>query len=295
MSGHVASARRGALMAVSGACLWGTTGTSQALLAGNHTPVAVGALRAIIGALALTVLVVVRGGCRSLVSAASEGRWKWLLFGGAAVAGYQLAFFAAVAATGVGVGTLVMLATSPGVAGLTGWVVQHERPTRRWAVATLVGLAGGALLVLGSSAEHHVNWAGLGLAMAAGACFALYSVAGRVVATRGADGMGLTAWVFIVAGALLSVPLSRQPLHFLTIPRSAAVVAWIGVVTAGVAYLLYQSSMRHIAAATAATLALAEPMVANVLAVVVLHEPFTWVMGLGIALVLGGLALLGRS
>lgn len=47
---------RGSLLAVAGACLWGTTGTSQALLTGHHSPVAVGGLRASIAAATLMLV-----------------------------------------------------------------------------------------------------------------------------------------------------------------------------------------------------------------------------------------------
>lgn len=296
--------RRAPLLAVAGAALWGTTGTSQALLAGHHSPVAVGALRAVVAACCLVVLSVATArGTGRMRRAMAEGRWRWLVLGGVAVAGYQLTFFAAVAATGVGVGTLVMLATAPAVAGLLGWVVHRERPSRTWALATTVGLAGAALLVLGAGARQ-VDVTGLLLAVAAGASFATYSLAGRsAVAHRpagapgagGVDGLAATAVVFVVASAVLAVPLARAELAFVTAPRNLAVLAWLGTMATAAAYLLYQAAMRHIAAATAATLALAEPAVANLLAVVVLHERFTATMGLGMLLVLAGLGLLGRA
>lgn len=257
---------------------------------------AVGGLRGTIAAVVLLVTALVRGrGPRLLRTAAADGRWRRLLLAGIVVAAYQLTFFAAVAATGVGVGTLVMLATAPAVAGIIGWAIEGARPSRTWLVSTVIGLCGAALLVLGSDGGHPVRLGGLALAVAAGASFAVYSVAGRQAATPEVDGLALTACVFTVAALLLAVPLSRQDLAFVAQPRSMAVLAWLGIVATAVAYLLYQSSMRHITAATAATLALAEPMVANILAVAVLHEPFTWMMGLGVALVLGGMALLARA
>ena len=93
-------------------------------------------------------------GLLSLSLLRGPGRWLhtlrgvrpgWLMMAGTSVAAYQLTFFAAVARTGVAVGTLVMLATAPGAAGLAGWLLRGRRPSRLWAVATLVGLAGATL------------------------------------------------------------------------------------------------------------------------------------------------------
>lgn len=282
----------GVALALAGACLWGTTGTSQALLAGDPSPVAVGALRALVAAAALLSLSLLRGPGRWLHTLRGV-RPGWLMMAGASVAAYQLTFFAAVARTGVAVGTLVMLATAPGAAGLAGWLLRGRRPSRLWAVATLVGLAGAALLVLGSGGSRRLDEWGLLLAVAAGAAFALYSVAGRELG--GGDQVALTSGIFLVASLALAVPLLRQDLGFVAGPRNLVVLGWLGVVATAVAYLLYQQGLRRIDAATASTVALAEPMVANLLAVLVLHEPFTAVMGLGVLLVLGGLGLLSRA
>jgi lysophospholipase L1-like esterase len=59
---------------------------------------------------------------------------------------YQLSFFAAVKLTGVAVGTVVAIGTGPAAAGILGRLVNGERLTRRWALATLAAAAGVALL-----------------------------------------------------------------------------------------------------------------------------------------------------
>ncbi|WP_420174295.1 DMT family transporter [Luteococcus sp. OSA5] len=284
----------GALFALAGACLWGTTGTSQALLQGDPSPVSVGALRAMIAAVTLTLLALATRP-RAWLAAPREGRGRWLLAAGVAVAAYQLTFFAAVARTGVTVGTLVMLATAPAVAGMVGWAMEGLRPGRIWVIATLVSLGGATLLVLGAGSSAPLDGMGLALAIAAGASFALYSVAGRRAASAGTDTVVLTSWIFLAASAVLAWPLLGQDLAFVAEPHNLLVLAWLGFAATAGAYLLYQKGMRSIDAATAATLALAEPLVANLLAVAVLGEPFTWLMGLGVALVIGGLGLLSRA
>lgn len=284
----------GALFALAGACLWGTTGTSQALLVGQHSPIAVGALRAIVAAVAL-VAVALAGGPRRWLDVLAGGRWRMLVGAAVAEAAYQLSFFSAVARTGVAVGTLVMLATAPAVAGIVGWVLHGLRPSRTWFVATVVALAGAALLVLGSGGSQALDWGGLLLAVLAGASFAAYTILGRVVAEAGVSALPATGWIFLFTSVLLLGPLLSQDLGFVTQSRNPLVLVWLGLTATALAYVLFQHGMKHIAAATAATLALAEPMVANLLAVFVLHEPFTLVMGLGLVLVLGGLALLARA
>jgi DME family drug/metabolite transporter len=59
------------------------------------------------------------------------------------------------------------------------------------------------------------------------------------------------------------------------------------VVATGVAYLLFSHALRHVSAATGVTLALAEPVTAFVLAVLVVGERPGWVAAVG-----GGLLVL---
>jgi drug/metabolite transporter, DME family len=72
-------------------------------------------------------------------------------------------------------------------------------------------------------------------------------------------------------------------------------VGYIGVVTCGVAYLLFSHALRHLGGPTAVTLALAEPVVAFTLAVVLLGERPALAAFAGLVLVLGGLLVVVRS
>src|SRR3954451_11415494 len=93
------------VLVLGAAVLFGTTGTARAL-GPEISPLGVGAARIVVGAalLALVALLLTRRRKATL-------RWarKPVLLGGAGVAAYQLSFFAAVADTGVAVGTVVAI------------------------------------------------------------------------------------------------------------------------------------------------------------------------------------------
>ena len=95
----------GAGLVLAAAVLWGTTGTARALAPAGTSPLSVGAVRIAVGGLALVVVARLRGELRR------GGSWPAgpVLAGAAAVAGYQLAFFSAVARTGVAVRRVVGL------------------------------------------------------------------------------------------------------------------------------------------------------------------------------------------
>jgi len=70
--------------------------------------------------------------------------------------------------------------------------------------------------------------------------------------------------------------------------RDLIAVAYTGIVTAGVGYLLFSFALHHVRPATAVTLALTEPVVAFVLAVLLLGEPASIAGVGGLALVVAG-------
>ena len=72
-------------------------------------------------------------------------------------------------------------------------------------------------------------------------------------------------------------------------------VIYVGVVTAGVSYLLFSHALRHISAATGVTLALAEPVMAFILAILVVGERPSWLAFSGLALVIIGVLNVVRA
>src|SRR3954451_10225829 len=120
------------------AVCFGTTGTAQALGPDALAPAGVGAARILVGG---ALLVLIAGGLPRLP-------WRPALLAAGAVATYQLSFFAAVADTGVAVGTIVALGSAPALAGAIEWAVERRRPEKAWAMATALACAGVALLAL---------------------------------------------------------------------------------------------------------------------------------------------------
>src|SRR3954463_12931924 len=101
------------------AVCFGTTGTAQALGPDGLAPAGGGAARILVGG----ALLVLLGG-----TAIRHLPRPTLLFAAAAVATYQLSFFAAVADTGVAVGTIVAIGSGPAPAGGLAGVNERRAP-----------------------------------------------------------------------------------------------------------------------------------------------------------------------
>jgi drug/metabolite transporter, DME family len=282
--------RRGQqLLVIAAAVLWGTTGTARALGAEDADPSSVGALRLILGGAVLVTVAARRGWLRSN----PVRSWPRLPTAGAALAmaAYQPLFFGAVSRTGVAVGTVVGIGSAPVFAGLLGALGRGERPDRRWFIATALAVMGATLLV-GRGDPAEVDATGIGLAVGAGCSYAVYVLCTKLLLDRGLPSDAVVAGVFGLAGALLIPVAVATGIGPLVDGQGLLTVAWLGVVTVAVAYLLFGRGLTGVGVGAAGTLTLAEPATAATLGFVVLDERVTGAALAGLALVGAGLVTL---
>jgi len=206
------------------------------------------------------------------------------------MAAYQVFFFAGVARTGVAVGTIVGIGSSPILAGALGFLVRGERPGIRWTIATALAILGCSLLVA-SGEQLQINIGGILLAVGAGLAYAIFTVASKSLLEDHAPEAVMA--VTFCLGALFLLPLMlNADLSWLRQARGVAVALHLGLVTVTIAYTFFARGLRQVSVATAATLTLAEPLTAATLGVFLLHEHLTSYAMLGILLIFSGLALL---
>jgi DME family drug/metabolite transporter len=281
-------------MVLAAAVLWGTTGTAQSLAPAGLPAHWVGALRLAAAAVFFAAFVAWQRP-RGRGFAALRGMpWRWVLLAGACMAAYNLTFFAGVKASGVAIGTAIAIGSGPIWAGMLQLAASGRAPQAAWWTGTVLAVAGGVLMVLQGSGELRATPAGVGLCLAAGLSYAAYALINKRL-VGGFPPAAVTLAVFGCA-ALMAVPLAASwSGGFSTTPAGWAVVAYLGVVTTGVAYLLFSSALRHISGATGVTLALGEPVTAFALAILVVKEEPGPAAFAGLALVLAGLALVVRA
>ena len=268
------------------ALLWGTTGTAQAFAPSGFDPMVIGALRLLVGGVALLGLTLYRRELGRLRD------WNWLPLFMAAVftASYQLCFFAAVARTGVAVGTIVGIGSAPVIGGFLGRVFRGETLSRRWLIATSLALAGCSLLSL-SGGDIAIDPVGILLAVGAGAAYAAYTLMIKGLLAKHAPN-AVMALVVCLGAILISPVLVNCELDWLLQPRSIGVVTHLGLATMALSYWLFARGLQTVQVATAVTLSLAEPMTAATLGIVVLGEQLNAQAFTGISLIFAGLVVL---
>jgi DME family drug/metabolite transporter len=268
------------------ALCFATTGTAQALGPDGTNPVGVGAARILVGgALLVLVAVATRG--------VTAQRWapKPLFAAVVGVAVYQLAFFAAVADTGVAVGTIVALGSAPTLAGLFEWLLDRRTPDPRWAAATALACAGVAMLAL-AGGDASVSAPGIAMAVVAGGSYAVYTLAAKRLLTAGHAPEQVMAAAFGLGAIALLPALALSDPQWLLHTDGMALALFLGTIPTALAYVLFARGLRRLSASETATLTLAEPLTAGALGAIVLAEPLTAMSAAGAGLVLAGLLAL---
>jgi DME family drug/metabolite transporter len=217
---------------------------------------------------------------------------------GAGLAAYQLAFFSAVARTGVSIATLVALGLAPLLIAVGAALLGHGRPSRTTLAALVVALAGLTLLV-GVSAD-----ADAGTAVLLGALLAAGSALGYAVVTLASGGVPAGVPVTLLGfagGAVLLTPVVLVAgIRFPADPIAIAVLLYLGLVPSALAYALFFTGVRTLPGAVTSIVTLLEPVTATVLATAFLGErlaPGAVVGGLLLLAAVAGLYVreLGRS
>lgn len=216
-----------------------------------------------------------------------HGQWWWkvLVLGTLNIgAFFALIYLAALRLPGGMAATLT--AISPIVMILLAWPLLGVRPKLFALVGAVVGLVGVAMLVL--RAGFVVDSVGVVASLAAVTMASL----GFVLVKRWKPPVGmltLTAWQ-LVAGGVLLLPASLivEGAPPALDGRAIGGFVYIGVISTGLAYLMWFRGLRRMDAGSVALLGLINPVVGTVIGVALAHETFGFVQLVGVVAVFAG-------
>ncbi len=255
-------------------------------------PLAYNALRLSLACAVLLAIATWRPGKRPIAS----DRWRLMALGVVGHSFYQILFIYGITRTRAGTAALVV-AASPAAVALVARVCGHDRLSARATAGLAISIVG-VFLVLGDSisANGPSHFVGDLLILGAVVCWAFFSN-GLVAITQRVDALQVAAWT-LVGGVgpiiLVGTPqLLRVEWTDVTLLTWAAVF-YSGVMAMVVASLLWYRGVHLIGPTRTSMFGNLQPLVAVVVAWLVLGEVPTMLQGAGAATVLGGLYLSRR-
>ncbi|MGC9220043.1 MAG: DMT family transporter [Solirubrobacteraceae bacterium] len=273
------------------ALLWGTTGTVAHQAPLGSPQLVVGMSTFGFGGLLLFAL-----DAPAVLSTLRDRSLTPLLVTGAVgVIVYASLYYVAMKLVGVAVGNALALGSGPVWAMAMELLLDRRRLVHGAVAATALTIAG--VLLLGSAARSvagHDPLAGVACALVAGGGYGVYAWAGGRLIAAGRPSRPALASIFSLASLML-VPamfiIGPGPLWH---PRGLVILAYLAVLPMAAAYVLFGYGLRGMAASTATTLALAEPVVATLLATLVLGERLQARAWAGLAVIAVGLLVAGN-
>lgn len=257
-------------------------------LAGGGGPVAVSAVRLALAAIPVAC-VAARRGAYARYDGATEGR---LVAAGVALAAHFACWIESLRYTSVAVSTLLVCTTPIWTEAVA---VVRTRRIRADVLASIACALAGVTIVIGVPARGD-GPLGIGLALAGAVAFAAYLLLIRASDVRYGT-LAVVARTYPIAALVLlgSTILLHDPL-----PPPRASGAWAAIVAMALVSQLFghtalNAAVRRLSATFVATVTLVEPVIAGVLAALLLNERLAPATFAGAGVILAGIALALRA
>ncbi len=279
--------------ALAAASLWGSSGIFAVhLFRMGVPPESVALLRPLVGLgfliayLLLTTQETLRIDARGILIVGVGG--------GAAIALFQIAYQLSTDAVGVPT-TVALLYLAPAIVVGAAGPLLREWPTRTRVALVALTLTGVWLSVLGADdVSATFGTTGLVWGVLAGVSYGAYTLFGRFAAPRfGPARTMLYSTIGSCVMLAIAVPVMAGPVVLPASPRAWLLLLVFGLLTIAVAHFLFFDALARIEASRASIATSIEPVVAAVLATLLLAQGLSPIGWLGIATVVAGVAGVG--
>ena len=209
---------------------------------------------------------------------------------------FSWAYMKAVNLTNLGVAA-VLLYTAPTFVMLFSIFLFGEKMTKTKGIVLLMTFVGCVLvtgLLEGGAAV--ITWQGIGIGLAAGIGYALYSIFGTYAIKAGYGSLTISLYTFLLA--TITMTFLTEPV--VVVSQITAMGQWplavsFALLTTVVPYLCYTKGLSGMPASKASVTATIEPVVAAVIGIVVFHEGVSMLKLTGIILVLSSVVVMSRQ
>ena len=272
-----------AFVALAALC-WGLSGgIGGILMAGGWDAFVVSFYRGAIGLLFVLVWLALRPHGSGL---ASRWLWFWSAVAGLGVAGNFAFYFVSIAEGSVAVAATLMYC-APVFVYLVSFALKLESPTvLKWAAIAVVMLGIVLLTRIYDIGASGVTAIGVGAGLLAGLSYAIF-IFGFKYAARHGSPQAILSIAFAVLVTVLIWPGDVDQMVAALSTPDWPLFALLGVMGAGLSFIIYIVGLKHTAPAVASIVAMVEPVTASLFGVVVLNEHLVGpqILGMGMILV----------
>ena len=274
----------GTVFVVLAALCWGLSGgIGGILMAGGWNAFVVSFYRGAIGLLFVVVWLMLRPHGSGL---ASRRLWFWSAIAGLGVAGNFAFYFLSIAQGSVTVAATLMYC-APVFVYLVSFSLKLESPTvLKWIAIAVVMLGIILLTQIYDIDASGVTLIGVGAGLLAGLSYALFIFGFKFAAPHGSP-QAILSIAFAVLVTILVWPSDIDQITAVFGTPDWPLFAALGLLGAGLSFVLYVIGLNHTAPAVASVAAMVEPVTASLFAVVVLNESLvgSQLFGMGLILV----------
>ncbi|MBR9902718.1 MAG: DMT family transporter, partial [Gammaproteobacteria bacterium] len=241
------------------AFFWGISGgIAGILLDSGWDPAVVSFYRGFVGLLFALVWLLFQ---RSHSGLNSRQLWFWSVVAGLGVAGNFTFYFLSIEYGNVAVAATLMYC-APVFVYLVSFALKLERPTAaKWLAIALVMVGVVLLTKLYAIGASDLSLMGVGTGLLAGLSYALFIFGFKYAAPHGSPSAVLTIAFTVLAIALLLPADIPQVISVINAPELPLFVV-LGILGAGLSFLLYVVGIKHAAPALASMVAMVEPVTA---------------------------------
>lgn len=265
------------------ALFWGVSGgIGGILMADGWDPFVVSFYRGFIGLLLVLIWLMLRPHHNGL---GNRRLWLWSAIAGIGVAGNFAFYFISISEGSVAVAATLMYC-APVFVYLVSFALKLERPTAsKWAAIAIVML--GIVLL---TQLYEINASGLTLigvvsGLLAGLSYAIFIFGFKYAAPHGSP-QAILSIAFAVLAIFLILPSDMGQAISVLSASEWPLFLTLGVLGAGLSFILYIIGLKHTAPALASIVAMVEPVTATLFGVVVLNESLSGIQMIGMGLIL---------
>jgi drug/metabolite transporter (DMT)-like permease len=216
---------------------------------------------------------------------ASRRLWLWSAIAGLGVAGNFVFYFLSIAEASVAVAVTLMYC-APVFVYLISFALKLERATApKWAAIAAVMLGVVLLTRVYEIGAGGLTPIGIGAGLLSGLSYAVFIFGFKYAAPHGSP-QAILVIAFAVLIAIVIWPSDADQIVAALSTPSWPLFAVLGVLGAGVSFILYIVGLRHTAPAVASIVAMVEPVTASLFGVTFLNEELVASQIVGMALIL---------